>query len=79
MNTTETTSPVARLGTIALVTMVRSSNSSTAPAGELIEEIRNAIQTSEISKRWSIEKITILGESEPLATGLSPAPTNETT
>jgi len=61
------------LGTVALVTLVRSSNDVTAPAGELIEEIRSAIQTSQISKGWSIEKITILGESELLAAGLSPA------
>lgn len=58
------------MGTIALVTLIRSSNDDTTPAGELIEDIRNAIQSSAISKIWTVEKISILGESEVLATGL---------
>jgi hypothetical protein len=50
------------LAVIALITLIRSSNEDTA-AAELIEEIQTAIQSSKISKGWSVEKISILGES----------------
>ena len=79
------------MGTIALVTLVRSSEDETIPAGELIEKIRRAIQSSEISNMWTIEKISILGskidpeiapkilgEPELLAAGMSPATTEKT-
>ena len=45
---------------IALVTLVRTSPDATTPTEELIEQIREAVQTSRISKDWSIEKISIL-------------------
>ncbi len=64
----------ARLGMIALVTLVRSSDEGSPEAGELVREIRGAIQSSAISKSWAIEKITILGESEVLAGDFSPTP-----
>jgi len=52
-----------RLRTIALVTLIRSTTEKAIPARELMEEIQTAIQSSKISKGWSIEKISILGES----------------
>jgi len=62
----------ACLGAIALVTLIRSSEDNTS-AAELIEEIRTAIKSSKISKEWSIEKISILGESGTLAPDLPQA------
>ena len=67
-----------RLGTIALVALIRSTTDDTAPAAELIEEIREAIQSSKISEGWSIEKISILGQPEISEAGLSPSPAEKT-
>jgi len=53
------------LGAIALVTLIRSSTDD-RPAAELIEEIRTVIKSSKIAEDWSIEKISILGESTTL-------------
>jgi len=57
------------LGAIALVTLIRSS-SDDRPAAELIEQIRTAIKSSKIAEDWSIEKISILGESTTLTPDL---------
>ena len=66
------------MGIIALVTLIRSSSDAKTPAGELMEEIRRAIQSSEISKGWSIEKISVLGESEILAADVSSSTSKKT-
>ena len=66
------------LGAIALVTLIRSSDNLTIPAEQLVEEIREAIQTSTISKNWSVEKVSILNNSELRGTDFSPDPANKT-
>lgn len=66
------------MGTIALITLIRSSAEDT-PAGELVEQIRTAIQSSKIFNGWSIEKISILAESGVPEEELSPAPAKKTT
>lgn len=43
-----------------MITLTRASSDET-PVGELVEKIRTAIQSSDISKEWTIEKISILG------------------
>ena len=58
---------VSKSAKIALVTLTKSSESDSAQTNELIEEIRQVIQSSNLSKKWSIEKITILDESDPTA------------
>ena len=60
------------------MTLVRSSDDLTTPAEQLVEEIRKAIQASTISKNWSVEKVSILNDSELLETGFSPPPANKT-
>ena len=57
------------MGAIALVTLIRSSTDD-RPAAELIEEIRTVIKSSKIAEDWSIEKISILGESTTLTPDL---------
>ena len=52
---------------IALVTLTESSESDPSKTNELVEEIRQVIQSSNLSKKWSIEKITILDEAESTA------------
>ena len=59
----------ALLGAIALVTLIRCSTDD-RPAAELIEQIRKAIESSKIAEDWSIEKISILGESTTLTPDL---------
>jgi hypothetical protein len=62
------TDPVgANVGQIALVSLVRASSSDPSPTRELVEEIRKALQSSAISNTWTIEKITVLEESEAAA------------
>lgn len=61
-----------RLGTVALISLVRSSVDESNQAGELIETIRNAINSSSIAKSWSIDKITILGESDSVPAEIMP-------
>jgi hypothetical protein len=76
---------LGKLGTIALVTLTRSSEDDAPPAGELIVQIRKAIQSSKILNGWTVEKISILGskvdpeiaprilgEAELKAAGVSP-------
>ena len=65
------------MGTIALVTLVRSGKDSAIPAGELIEQIRAAIESSGISKNWTIEKVSILGDAELAAPGIPPEPSKK--
>jgi hypothetical protein len=55
------------------VTLVRSSSENTEQAGEFIKEIREAIESSAISKAWSVDKVTILGEPDLIESNLSPA------
>ena len=50
---------------IALVTLTKLSESGPQQTKELVEEIRQVLQSSSLSKTWSIEKITILDETEP--------------
>jgi len=50
---------------IALVTLIKSSESDSSQTEELVGEIRQVLQSSSLSKTWSIEKITILDEAEP--------------
>ena len=52
---------------IALVTLAQSSIDNRSDTSELENEIRQYIQSSGLSKRWSIEKITILDDPSPTA------------
>jgi len=52
---------------IALVTLTKLSESGPQQTKELVEEIRQVLQSSNLSKTWSIEKITILDEDQPTA------------
>jgi len=52
---------------IALVTLTKLSMSDPQQTKELVEEIRQVLQSSSLSKTWSIEKITILDEDQPTA------------
>lgn len=60
------------MGTVALISLVRSSVDESIQAGELIETIRNAINSTPIIKSWKIDKITILGESDLVPAEISP-------
>jgi hypothetical protein len=55
------TKRLGKLGTIALVTLLRSSEDEETSPGELIVQIRKAIQSSKILNGWTVEKISILG------------------
>ena len=57
------------MATIALVTLVRSSNGTTTPARELIDELRAVFQSAKLSKDWSIDKISILADDELVTAG----------
>ncbi|MGA2626811.1 MAG: hypothetical protein ABSF63_07110 [Candidatus Bathyarchaeia archaeon] len=52
---------------IALVTLVQSSIDNRSETNELIDEIRQYLQSSGLPKAWSIEKITILDDTSPTA------------
>ena len=49
------------------MTLTEASESDSSKTDELVEEIRQVIQSSNLSKKWAIEKITILDESESTA------------
>jgi ribosomal protein L17 len=51
-----------KLETIALVTLVRSGTNESSR--EMIEQIREVLQFSKLSKTWTIEKISLLQEPE---------------
>jgi hypothetical protein len=53
-----------KLETIALVTLVRGSG--TESSREMIDQIREVLQSSKLSKTWTIEKITLLEEPEAI-------------
>lgn len=47
---------------IALVTLVQSSVDDQSRSSELVDKLREDLQSSGLSRTWSIEKITILEE-----------------
>ena len=51
-------------GKIALIALVRASDDDSLRTRELVGEIREALQSSAISKTWTIEKITILDDAD---------------
>ena len=58
---------VSTLSKIALVTLVQSSNLDTSEPSELVDQIRQHLQSSGLETTWSIEKITILDDTSPTA------------
>ncbi len=52
---------------IALVTLVQSTKGDPSETSELIDEIRQHLQSSGLTKTWSIENIAILEENSPNA------------
>jgi len=55
------------LDTIALVTLVRATGTESRQENEMIEEIREVLESSKLSKTWTVEKITVLQAPEAVA------------
>ena len=55
---------------IAIITLTQSSDRDLPDTSELVNEIHKHIQTSELSKTWSIENVAVIDDVSPTAKAL---------
>lgn len=59
-------------GKIAIITLIHSQEDVKLSSEELAERIRRDLETSKIRESWTIDRVTVLDESQPRTTLVQP-------